>query len=71
MRNDNQSPTMMNNEFDLSNNQEYVVEVISVMNNGSETIDVCVISNEADLQEFNELVSEYKANGNYVGYQII
>ena len=61
----------MNTDFDFSNNQTYMVEVETRHPKMGTTWDLCEISNETDVQEFNELISEYQEAGIYVGYEIL
>jgi len=48
-----------------------MVEVETLHPKMGTTWDLCEISNETDLQEFNELISEYQEAGIYVGFEIL
>jgi len=61
----------MNTDFDFSNNQTYMVEIEYNHPQLGQSWDLCEISNESDLQEFNELIGLYQDTGAYVGFEIL
>jgi hypothetical protein len=66
----NQTPNTMNPEFNFETNFEYYIDIITDEGYGEQITSV-VIGNEAEVEEFNNLIGEYQANGSYLRYEIL